>query len=165
LSFESDPVIAQLFRDIILPLNWQSAADKISLSHAGQLLIQHLFRHYTNKELQPIRFSGGLSPFALKRVRDFIEASLDLGITVEDLAKIAELSPFHFTRMFQESVGLSPHQYVLRRRVEKAKELLGERGQSLAVIAQACGFSSQSHMTTRFRRATGLTPNRFRRLS
>ena len=165
LAFESDPIVAQLFRDIILSLDWQSPANKMSLSHAGQLLIQHLFRHYTNKELQPTLCSGGLSPFVLKRVCDFIEASLDLGITIQDLARIAELSPFHFTRMFHDSLGLSPHQYVLRRRVEKAKDLLGQGNQSLAGIAQECGFSSQSHLTTRFRRATGMTPYKFRCLS
>ncbi len=165
LTFISDPVIERLFRDIILPLDWNSASDKMSLSHAGQLLIQHLLRNYTNRKLEPSPSRGGLSPFVLKKVRDFVEASLEQGIMVEDLAGIAELSPFHFTRMFQQSIGLSPHQYVLSRRIAKAKELLGERDPSLANVAQECGFSSQSHLTTRFRRATGMTPNSFRRLS
>ena len=137
----------------------------MSLSHAGQLLVQHLLRHYTNRKLTPSPSRGGLSPFVLKRVQDFIEGSLEAAITVDELACIAELSPFHFTRMFQQSAGVSPHQYVLRRRIEKAKDLLGERSPSLAEVAQVCGFSSQSHLTTRFRRATGMTPNSFRRLS
>ncbi|MFD2206453.1 helix-turn-helix transcriptional regulator [Kiloniella antarctica] len=165
LTFISDPVIERLCRDVIIPLDWQNHADKMSLSLAGQLLVQHLLRNYTNRELSPSPSRGGIAPFVLKRVRDFIETSLDRGITVGELAGIAELSPFHFTRMFQQSVGVSPHQYVLGRRIEKAKDLLGENEFSLTEVAQICGFSSQSHLTTRFRCTTGMTPKSFRRLS
>ncbi len=165
VAFQSDPVIEQLFRQVILPLDWQNPADRMSLSHAGQLLIQHLFRCYSNKNAEPEFVRGGLSPFITKRVKDYIEEALDQGLVVEDLAAIAELSPFHFTRMFQLTMGVSPHQYVLSRRVQKAKDLLGDTHNTLSAIAFQCGFSSQSHLTTRFRRATGLTPSKFRQLS
>ncbi|WP_085900077.1 helix-turn-helix transcriptional regulator [Kiloniella majae] len=165
VAFQSDPVIEQLFRQVILPLDWQNPADRMSLSHAGQLLIQHLFRCYSNKNAEPEFVRGGLSPFITKRVKDYIEEALDQGLVVEDLAAIAELSPFHFTRMFQLTMGVSPHQYVLSRRVQKAKDLLSDTHNTLSAIAFQCGFSSQSHLTTRFRRATGLTPSKFRQLS
>ncbi|WP_085909561.1 helix-turn-helix transcriptional regulator [Kiloniella majae] len=165
VAFQSDPVIEQLFRQVILPLDWQNPADRMSLSHAGQLLIQHLFRCYSNKNAEPEFVRGGLSPFITKRVKDYIEEVLDQGLVVEDLAAIAELSPFHFTRMFQLTMGVSPYQYVLSRRVQKAKDLLGDTHNTLSAIAFQCGFSSQSHLTTRFSRATGLTPSKFRQLS
>ncbi|WP_053005869.1 AraC family transcriptional regulator [Kiloniella spongiae] len=165
VAFQSDPVIEQLFRQVILPLDWQNPADRMSLSHAGQLLVQHLFRHYSNKNAEPTFVRGGLSPFVIKRVKDYIEEALDQGLVIEDLAAVAELSPFHFTRMFQLTMGVSPHQYVLLRRVERAKDLLGDTHNTLSAIALQCGFSSQSHLTTRFRRATGLTPSKFRQLS
>ncbi|WP_417453945.1 helix-turn-helix domain-containing protein [Kiloniella sp.] len=165
VAFRSDPVIEQLFRQIIVPLDWQNPADKMSLSHAGQLLIQHLFRGYTNKTAEPEFIKGGLPPYVAKRVKDYIEAFLDQGLVVEDLSAVAELSPFHFTRMFQRTMGTSPHQYVLTRRVQRAKDLLGNSQKTLSSIAFQCGFSSQSHMATRFRKATGLTPRKFRQLS
>ncbi|WP_033406110.1 helix-turn-helix domain-containing protein [Kiloniella laminariae] len=165
VSFRSDPVIEQICRKIIYPLDWQSAADQMALSQAGQLLAQHLLRHYTNRSLEPGLCRGGLSPYALRRVKEYVETSLDQGVTVSELARVSDLSPFHFTRMFRVSEGISPHQYVLQRRIEKAKYLLGDNKGSLSEIAQDCGFSSQSHMATRFRRATGLTPQNFRRLS
>jgi AraC family transcriptional regulator len=77
------------------------------------------------------------------------------------LAAEAGLSPYHFARAFKRSVGSSPHRYVLRRRIERAKYHLAAGELSLAAVALACGFGSQSHFTARFRATTGLTPRQF----
>jgi AraC family transcriptional regulator len=79
------------------------------------------------------------------------------------MAGAAGLSPNHFSKLFKRSTGLSSHQYVIRQRIEKAKALLAGTNLSVAVVAQACGFSDQAHLTRHFRRLVGATPARFRR--
>jgi AraC family transcriptional regulator len=96
-------------------------------------------------------------------VRDYIETSLELVLTLSDLAAVADSSPYHFARAFKRSTGCSPHRYVLRRRTERAKRLLADSEVPLSTVAQACGFGSHSHFASRFREATGLTPSQFRR--
>jgi AraC-like DNA-binding protein len=80
-----------------------------------------------------------------------------------ELAAIAGLSPHHFVGAFKISVGKPPHRFVMERRVQRAVELLRDGNRTIAEIANAAGFSSQSHLTANFRRVTGLTPGRFRR--
>ncbi len=99
----------------------------------------------------------------VKRAIDFIETNLSRRLTLDDLAASASMSPFHFARGFKRVTGKPPHAYVTARRVEKAKQLLRSSSLSISDIAGACGFSSQSHFTTIFRRVTGATPARFRR--
>jgi len=79
------------------------------------------------------------------------------------LAGMCALSEYHFARMFRESFGLPPHQYLLARRVNRAKELLRSSSLPLSEIALACGFSSASHFTNRFRQAMGATPGEYRK--
>ncbi|MDR6290276.1 AraC family transcriptional regulator [Inquilinus ginsengisoli] len=104
-----------------------------------------------------------LSPERLRRVLDHIEAALEDGdLSLADLAAIAHLSPFHFSRAFKAATGCAPHQFVLARRVERAKAMLERRELALAEIAYRAGFASQAHFSTAFRRATGTTPARYR---
>ncbi len=100
----------------------------------------------------------------LRRVLDYIAHHLDEEISVADLAKVACLSIFHFTRMFAASVGMPPHRYVSRQRLEHAMTLLACGKLPLSQIALACRFSSQASFTRAFRRAAGLTPGEYRRL-
>ncbi|WP_420549031.1 helix-turn-helix domain-containing protein [Curvivirga sp.] len=165
LTYDTDPLIQNLCRDVITPLNWDSAADQMSISNASQLMIQHLMRHYTNRQAAISPIKGGLAPYLLKQVKDYVEASLEQNITIDDLAGEVNLSSFHFARMFKTSMNEAPHQYVLSRRVAKVKELLGESELALSEIALKCGFSSQAHMSTRFKEKTGITPLQFRKLS
>ena len=106
--------------------------------------------------------SNGLSHERLKRVRDFIETHLDDRLTLTDLAGVACLSPYHFSRSFKEAVGVGPQRYVMQRRLERAKTLMRRTKQPLALIAQEAGFTDQSHLTSIFRRETGTTPGRYR---
>jgi AraC-like DNA-binding protein len=111
-------------------------------------------------ESLPVR--GGLPPATLRRVRDYIDAHLHQSIDLESLARTAGLSAYHFARVFKHSEGLTPHAFVLERRLAKARDLLGQADLSLAEIASVVGFADQSHFTRRFREVVGTSPGRFR---
>jgi AraC-like DNA-binding protein len=106
---------------------------------------------------------GGLSPGAMRRMRDYIDAHLSDSIELVELAEIAGLSIFHFARQFKHSEGVTPHHYLVSRRVERAKELLAETSHSLSEIAFAVGFADQSHLARHFRQIVRMTPGEFRR--
>ena len=97
-------------------------------------------------------------------MREFIDANLDKNLSLETLADVAGLSVYHFARTFKQSEGLTPHDYLLERRLAKARELLTHPDQSLSAIASRVGFADQSHFTRRFRQAQGVSPGQFRRL-
>ena len=97
----------------------------------------------------------------LTRVIDYVHDNLDAGIRLADLAAVARLSEFHFARLFERSVGLAPHQYVIAQRVERAKTLIAEGRLTLAMIAAEVGFADQAHLTRHFKALVGCTPGRF----
>lgn len=112
----------------------------------------------------PADVSGGLAPWLLRRMDDWIEAHLDQPIRLAELAQLADLSEFHLHRMFRASRGTTPQDWITGRRIARAKQQLCT-STPLAQIAAETGFSSQSHLTRRFRRATGVTPGSWRILS
>jgi AraC family transcriptional regulator len=106
---------------------------------------------------------GKLPARGIARVVDHIEDGIDQDLRLPSLAAVAGMSVYHFARRFQETVGISPYSYVLVRRIERARALLRRRDERLIDIALACGFSSQSHLTTVFRQCLGVTPGEYRR--
>jgi AraC family transcriptional regulator len=120
----------------------------------------HHARHSTVRS--PIKSPHRLDDRRLRRVLAYVEEHLADDITVADLANVACLSIFHFTRAFAAATGVPPHRYVSQRRLESAKAMIAT-GSSLSEIAFNCQFSSQSSFTRAFRRATGMTPNEYRR--
>jgi AraC-like DNA-binding protein len=106
---------------------------------------------------------GGMTPRALRRVRDHIDAHLTENIRLETLAEVAGLSRCHFARAFKRSVGIAPHAFVMQRRLERAERLLAETDLSLCQVALDSGFSDQSHFSSCFRRHFGVSPRSFRR--
>ncbi len=128
-------------------------------SHAARLRGLLLVDHVENKRG---RSRGGLSPAALRRVELFVEANLGEPLRLSDLAARAGLSEFHFARAFKATANVTPRVYVEQRRIAKAQELIRDNDLSLAQVALAAGFGSQSRMTTTFRKATGVTPAQHR---
>jgi AraC family transcriptional regulator len=106
---------------------------------------------------------GGLPRQKLRAAMEYIEENLDLELSLENLAAAVHLSPYHFARLFKVSTGLPPHQYVITRRVERAKQLIRDGDDlSLAQIAARAGFWDQGHFTRHFKRLVGVTPKHFR---
>lgn len=113
--------------------------------------------------MAPIAYSrGGLAPRVLRRLREHIEENIDQRISVEALAKLANLSVCYFVRAFKQSMGVTPHDYLIRRRVERTIELLSDTDMSLSEIALAAGFADQSHCARRFRQHVGVSPRDYR---
>ncbi|MEI9887625.1 MAG: AraC family transcriptional regulator [Rhizomicrobium sp.] len=106
---------------------------------------------------------GGLAPWQVQRVKAYIEANLDKSVTVRDLSAVARLGPNYFQRAFKKQFEVSPHAFVMQRRIDKAQELMLTTDEPLCAIALAAGFSDQAHLTTRFHRIVGTTPSLWRR--
>lgn len=106
---------------------------------------------------------GGLAPCIVRRIRDYIDGHIGQRITVKVLAKLANLSVCYFVRAFKRSVGVTPHDYLIRRRVELTLGLLSGTDMALSEIALAAGFADQSHCARRFRQHVGMSPCDYRR--
>jgi len=106
---------------------------------------------------------GGLAPWQCKRVEELVEQRLEEPLRNDDLASAVRLSAGHFCTAFRQSFGMSPHAFLLTRRIERAKALMRAGGGSLAEIALDCGFSDQAHFSRIFRQISGSSPSAWRR--
>ncbi|MCM1981615.1 helix-turn-helix domain-containing protein [Lyngbya confervoides] len=157
----SDPLILQIGLALKADLESQRPGGRLYAETLATALAAHLLRNYAAHAPTPLCPGGGLSPQDLKRVTDYINDQIHQELRLEKLAAIAQLSPYHFCRCFKQSTGLTPHQYVIRQRVDRAKELIKTGKLSLAEVAVACGFTHQSHLNRHFKRLTGVTPKNF----
>jgi AraC family transcriptional regulator len=129
----------------------------------GIVLAVHLLRRFVAPARAGLPADGVLPKHKLRAVVEYIHGRLDEELSLDRLAAVAYMSPYHFARLFRNSTGLPPHQYVIARRVERAKELLRERNRlPLAEVAAEVGFTDQSHFTRHFKRLVGVTPRLFR---
>lgn len=135
-------------------------ADALNTALAVQIT-----RRFVDPSATTLAPSNGLSRDRLHRVRDYIEAHLDDRLTLTDLAGVACLSPYHFSRSFKLGVGVGPQRYVMQRRLERAKTLMRRTNQPLAWVARESGFADQSHLISIFRREMGVTPGQYRALA
>ena len=122
----------------------------------------HLLRHYCAFKPKLKQYQGGLSRHRLRRAIAYIQNHLAEDISLAEIAQEIDMSHHHFCRLFKQSTGSSPYQYVLGQRVERAKQLLLQNQLSIAEVAQEVGFSEQSQLTRHLKRATGLTPKQLR---
>jgi AraC family transcriptional regulator len=126
------------------------------------ILSVHLIRHITGRYRLPASGDGVLSRRRLQRVIEYIMENLEGSPTQEQMASVAHLSPYYFARQFKAATGLSPHQYLIARRVERARHLLQADDEvGLAEVALRVGFYDQSHFSSHFKRIVGVTPRQF----
>ena len=133
--------------------------DSLAVSVATRLV-----RRHSSIAREPKRQNGRLPDRRLRQVLSYIEDNLDQDISLRDLASVGGLSVSHFKGLFRDTVGLSAHQYLIRRRVERAKSLLGEGKLSISQIACETGFAHQSHLARHMRRVLGISPKTLREI-
>lgn len=159
---EPDPILSQLAQVLLASLDSNTSlqpgfGDGIAMSVAV-----HLLEHYLDRQVRTER-TAALSARQLRRLAEMIDAALDAPWPVERLAAELQLSPFHFSRCFKASCGLTPHQFVTRRRMERARELLLTTRNPVLEIAQETGYASAAHFAQAFRRHWGEPPSALRR--
>jgi len=159
-TFLDDPAQTQRFQQLIR-LNWAEPGERLLTSSLAHEMIGHALLSQTGQR-EGLRLKGGLAPHLRRQLVEYIETHLADPLSLGQLAGLCALSEYHFARMFRESFGLPPHKYLLARRLEQARRLLRTTGKPLGEIALACGFSSASHFSNRFRQAMGATPGEYR---
>jgi AraC family transcriptional regulator len=137
------------------------AGGRLAAESLANVLAVHLIRHVLSPRQPARRRDGTLPRGRLRAVVEYIEGHLDTNPTLEQMAAVARLSRYHFARQFKSATGLSPHQYVISLRVERAKQLLQGGDLSLAQVAARTGFSDQSMFCQHFKRRVGVTPGKF----
>ena len=161
---KQDPLIHQLGLNLLNQLRSEEKGHLLYAESAADFLAVHLLKNYSTCPCAIKQYEGGLSQKQLNQVIVYIQDNLADNISLDEMAKNLDISRYYFCRLFKQSTGLSPYQYVIQQRVEKAKQLLIQRQLSISEIAIACGFSHQSHLNRHFKRLTGVTPKMLQNL-
>lgn len=158
-----DLVVRGLTQSLLPAFEHPEQASRLFVEHVTLAVGAHAASAYGGMQMirRPVR--GGLAPWQERRVKEMIAASLDGDVSLVALAKECGLSASHFSRAFRQSLGMSPHQWLLQRRIEAAKDLLRSSEVALSEVALACGFANQSHFTRVFTGCTGMSPGAWRR--
>jgi len=131
--------------------------DSVEQAMAVTLVNSHAVRHH------PVQFSrGGLGSARLRRIKELVDAKLPVDLGLDEMAQAVGLSTAHFARMFRKSTGKTPHQFVLRQRIERAKTMLRAPDARVLDVAIACGFKTQQHFAQVFRDVWGVSPTEYR---
>lgn len=147
---------------LLAELQQENTGSSLYVESLTNLLAIHLIRQYaTSKPHLAIR-EAGLPPYQLIQVLEYIDVYLEHDIKLADLAALLNMSQYHFSHVFKQSMGIPPHQYLLQQRIERAKLLLKQTERSIVEIALDCGFSSHSHLSKQFRQCVGMTPTAYR---
>jgi AraC family transcriptional regulator len=158
-----DPLIAQIGRSLSAELEFNRIGSRLFAESLTIALSIHLLRQYSNWQ-QPLREdSGGLPPRKLQQAIAYIQEHLREEISIIAIANELEMSQYYFSRLFKQSMGVSPYQYVMQQRIERAEHLLRTTSMSVAAIAQQVGFSNQNQLTIQFRKFTRTTPSNYRK--
>jgi len=137
-------------------------SGKLFLDSVEQALAVALVNGYAVRHRSVQTHRGGLGSARLRRIKELVDAKMEDELTLCEMAQSVELSTAHFSRMFRKSTGESPHHFVLRHRVERAKEMLPAAEERVLDVAVACGFKTQQHFARVFRRMCGVSPTEYR---
>jgi len=158
-----DPTLRHLMKVLVQERRNGFSSGLFFLDSVATALASYLMRHYSSILPADANARGGMAPALLRKCIEFMEAHLEGSLRLNDLAREAGLSASHFTRSFRESTGKTPHQFLLHRRVERARDLMRDARTSLTEVALASGFADQHHLARVFRRITRMTPSIYRR--
>jgi len=159
-----------VMRDLLLSMRPALAARPeetaaLFVDHVAIAIATHVAHTYGGTRLPRSAPRGGLAPWQERRAKELLNANLNGGISLSDLASACGLSIRHFTRAFRQSTGMAPHEWLLHHRIERAKAYLATSSWLLMDIALDCGFADQSHFSRAFRRAVGVSPGAWRRMN
>lgn len=159
-----DPLIQQMALSLKTELEIAGEDSKLYADSMATALGVHLLKRYAVKKSVIKEYKGGLLPYQLKIVIEYIQEHLDRSLSLDILAGLVNISPHYFASLFKQSTGSPPHKYVTQCRLEKAKTLLRQRDLPIAFICQEVGFKNQSHFTRVFRQHFHITPKAYRDL-
>lgn len=162
LTYADDPQLQQHLLDYVTACEANRHISPLYAEATLHEIFNCLITRYNGAELRKTSIQGGLSPSHIRVIRSMIWDELHTKLSIARLADHIGLSPYHFARMFKLSFGSSPAEYITRARIEKTRALLAT-DLPIADISLHTGFSQQSHMTSQFKKATGLTPAEYRR--
>src|SRR5713101_2460305 len=137
-------------------------SGRLFLDSVEQALAVALVNGYAVRHSSVRTFRGGLGPARLRTIKELVHAKMEDELTLCEMARSVELTTAHFARMFRKSTGETPHQFVLRNRIERAKEMLRAAEPRVLDVAVACGFKTQQHFARVFRRMSGASPTEYR---
>jgi AraC family transcriptional regulator len=163
---EGDPLIKHIGMTL---LSYNTTDDDFSgrlyTDSLAQTLMLHLLKNYTSASVAaPADFRGGLPAYKVRRVEEFVRENLDRDLSLAELAEAANLSQFHFARAFRRTTGITPHEFLMQKRIELAKDLLANSNLPIVEISNRSGFKNQSHFTNLFRKLNRLTPKHWREI-
>lgn len=158
-----DPLLDQLAMALSSEVELHPKDNALFIETTAQLLAIHLLRYHCSRTVDVPKFRGGLPSVKLRRIRELIMARLHAPPSLAELSDEAGTSQYHFSRQFKVSTGMSPHQYVLKQRLDKARELLSGTDLPITEVAARTGFTTSTYFATFFRRTFGETPSSYRR--
>lgn len=161
----ADPLLKSLMETSIIAAQDDSVGTPMFADYLSRAIAAQWIRAYTGARLRSRigDSSGGRNSKALNDAIDYLNDNIDQPISLEDIGRATNRSASHVSRMFTSELGMPPHQYLMRLRVQKARTLLEKTSLSIAEIAYTCGFSHQEHLSRLFRRFTDTTPAAYRR--
>jgi AraC-like DNA-binding protein len=158
-----DPVMRSLGQALLPALAKPEQVNTLFVDHIGLAFRAHIASAYGRMHVTRLKARGGLAPWQERRARDILSNNLGGELPLAQVARECGLSASHFTRAFRQSLGMAPHQWLLKVRVERAKEQLLNSDASLTDIAVDCGFADQSHFTRVFTKHVDASPGQWRR--
>ncbi|PSB16286.1 AraC family transcriptional regulator, partial [filamentous cyanobacterium CCP2] len=159
-----DLLIHQIGLALRSSLEEDSGGSRFYADSMATALSAHLLRYYSTRNHHFQDYEDGLSKQKLRQAIEYIQANLGEDLSLSDIANELGMSQYYFCHLFKRSTGMSPHQFLIRQRVEQAKQLLKQSERTVTSIALDCGFANQSHFAKYFRQCTGLNPSQFRKL-
>lgn len=158
-----DPLIRQIALAIKRELEISIVDSHLYVESAANMLAVHLLKRYSARKVIIKEYTDGLPKYKLKEIIAYINDNLDQNLSLAQMSQVVRMSPHYFATLFKQSMGIAPHQYVTKCRIEKAKSLLASGKLSVIQVSYLVGFKSQSHFAKVFRKYVGVTPRKFKK--